>query len=92
MVSKNENELLSLNNNNCNLQTQVNKKPLEVLLKEYNDAIEYFTKNNFSSSLDEARKKAQMINNALKRIKKGEEFETFDLPGTVTPEFIYGMR
>ena len=91
MHSKNDIELLSLNNNNCNLQTQVNKEPLKHLLKEYNDAIEYFTKNNFSSSLDEARKKAQMINNALKRIKKGEEFETFDLPGTVTPEFIYGM-
>ena len=91
MQSKDENELLTLNNNNCNLETQINKEPLEDLLREYKYAIEYFTKNNFPTLLEEARKKAQMINNAIKRIKKGEEYNTFELPGSVTPEFICGM-
>lgn len=64
---------------------------LSAAIEEYREVIDYFAKNNLSSSLEEARTRAKKINDALTKLKNGEEINEFSLFLFITPEFICGM-
>ena len=52
---------------------------LSEAIEEYRKVIDYFAKNNLSSSLEEARIRAKKINEALTKLKNGEEINEFSL-------------
>lgn len=64
---------------------------LSEAIEEYRKVIDYFAKNNLSSSLEEARIRAKKINEALTKLKNGEEINEFSLCLLIEPEFICGM-
>jgi len=71
------------------------KKLTEVVIKrlnEYSSAVEYFKTNDFQDLKKEAINKVNKINYELSKIKIGkwDEVNEFELPGPITPEFIYG--
>lgn len=96
-ANKSSNDLLTLKDNRLNVETKPNTdndgliSRLSASIEEYRKVIDYFAKNNRSSSLQEATTRAKEIKDALDKVKKGEEIIEAFLPLKITPEFICGM-
>ena len=72
---------------NDNLLKKVKNK-----IKEYSNAVEYFTKNDLEEQLNVAKNNIKKLENAQKKIEAlySNKVKEDSLPEEITPEFIYG--
>ena len=81
-----------VNNNNSEEEKMKYKKVLDILIKEYTEAKEYFKRNNFEQLANKARADIQILLKAKQKLDTGKykEIQVNSLPKPITPEYIYG--
>lgn len=76
-------------------EIKVDEKMLNLVksrLYEYKNVYHYCIENNLTLRAEEANKKASQLYKELKKVQNGEEVSEFELPISVTPDFVYGYN